>query len=184
MVLNSLGGVYSDADTIPLKPVRDWIKPQWACSDINFIAGVEFDIPSEYDDVWPAFHPSPLQLCQWTMASKPNHEILDTLIDEIFTIIRNSTPEELDKMDVCKFTGPIRWSKVIFSTWEAAGFSVNDFRNFGDNPRCFSNKLILPITCFNPGLTTNGWGFGKMGSKSRFDPDALVKHQFDGSWKQ
>ena len=182
MVLNTLGGVFSDSDTILLKPVREWIKPQWACSNIQFIAGIEFDIPFEYGDSWKGFHKSPLQLCQWTMASSPNNDILNILLGQIFSIINNSTVEELRLMDVVDFTGPGRWSRVIFSKWEDAGFSVDDFRGFGDHPKCFSNRLILPITCFNPGLT-HGSEYGKMGSKSIYDSDALAKHSYAGSWK-
>lgn len=182
MVLNTLGGVYSDADTIPLKPVREWIKPSWLCKDIKFIAGVEFDIPYKYDHVWRKFHSNPLQFCQWTMASAPNHEILEIMLTQIFEIIQKSTVAELEDMDVIEFTGPSRWSKVIFSSWEELGYTVDDFRIFGDDPKCLSSKLILPITCFNPGLT-EAWDFGKMGSRSMYDSDALVKHLYAGSWR-
>lgn len=175
-----MGGVYSDSDTIALKPVGKWIKPHWRCKDTKFIVGVEFDIPFRYGNVWRNFHSNPVQFSQWTIASVPNYEILNTMLAQIFGIVQNSTVAELSAMDVIEFTGPSRWTNVIFSTWE--GYNVDDFRGFGDDPKCFSNKLILPITCFNPGLN-DAWDYGPMGSRSIYDPDALVKHMYDGSWR-
>jgi alpha 1,6-mannosyltransferase len=152
MVLNVLGGIFSDVDTVPLKPLKDWVKPDWVCHNVKLIAGLEFDIPTKYDNIWPEIYEYPLQLCSWTLASVPNHEILTSIITQIFDIIKKSTPEEIELMDGSKLAGPERLSRVIFSNWEKSGFSLEDFRNFGLEPKCFSNNLFLPIDYFNSAL--------------------------------
>ena len=152
MVLFKEGGVYSDAHTILLKPVNDWIKQSWLCNDLSLIAGVE--------SLENAF-----QLCEWTIASVPNHEILNTTITQIFDIIQKSTLEEIEFMDTIRFAG--RFSSVIFTTWEILGYTLDDFKEFGSDPKCLSKKLILPSAYFNPGMI--------------YHPNALIL--YDGSIK-
>jgi mannosyltransferase OCH1-like enzyme len=140
MVLFKEGGIYSDARTIPIKPLNDWIKQSWLCNDVNFIAGVE-SLENDF------------QLCEWTIASVPNHEILNTTITQIFDIIQKSNLEEKEFMETIGFAG--RFSSVIFKTWENLGYTLDDFKEFGSDPKCLSKKLILPSAFFNPGMIYN-----------------------------
>ena len=40
-------------------------------ASIGFIVGVEADVPLSFGEKWKASYHSPLQMCQWTMASAP-----------------------------------------------------------------------------------------------------------------
>lgn len=87
LVLLLEGGVYSDTDTICLRPI-----PQWGANPIllpgqrksllktppSVIIGVEADVGMRED--WHQWWPRPLQIVQWTLSSAPNHPIfLDVL---------------------------------------------------------------------------------------------------------
>lgn len=89
------GGIYSDIDSVALKPISDWkIKPQ-----DGIIIGLEND----------------LHFCQWTILAEPRHPILQTVIQ----MITDDAEKGIDTSDehfVHKHTGPGIWTRAIHRT--------------------------------------------------------------------
>jgi alpha 1,6-mannosyltransferase len=81
------GGVYSDTDTICLKPISQWGQNPTLLhgqpksllkAPPSVIIGVEADVGMRAD--WHQWWPRPLQIVQWTLTSAPHHPIfLDVL---------------------------------------------------------------------------------------------------------
>lgn len=71
LLVFTFGGVYTDTDTICLKPIRNWGdgKP-----DISLIVGVEADAKDIPD--WEKSYGRQLQMVQWTFAAAPGHPVL------------------------------------------------------------------------------------------------------------
>jgi alpha 1,6-mannosyltransferase len=198
MVLNSIGGVYADVDTICLRDVDNWIQPDkelqpWEYKGMKidppkegfgFIIGVEADVPKDMGTKWKGIYYTPMQMCQWTMGGSPGHPALAKTIYSIFKTIGDKSRKELENMDVIQLTGPAPWTSSIFWSWKAFGVQWEDLREFGDRSRVIGDQLVLPITSFSPGLgQVLITMFGNMGSKRIEDPDALVRHLWAGSWR-
>lgn len=104
LILFARGGIYSDMDTIPLKPFNKWTSSQESISNnplyntlptllpyknINrdkavlpknepgLVIGIEAD-PDRED--WKEWYARRIQFCQWTIQSKPGHPVLRELI--------------------------------------------------------------------------------------------------------
>lgn len=100
LLLFARGGIYSDMDTIPLKPFDSWPSlnkhkmktlrkenspipfkssknPRVPDDEPGFIIGIEAD-PDRAD--WNDWYARRIQFCQWTIQSKPGHPILRELI--------------------------------------------------------------------------------------------------------
>lgn len=124
LLLFARGGIYSDIDTIPLKPLTEWpslnktfvknmresnvplryrnynpsASGELDASDLpGFIIGIEAD-PDRPD--WSDWYARRIQFCQWTIQSKPGHPILRELILNITATTLNSAassdfPKEL-----------------------------------------------------------------------------------------
>ena len=60
ILLATLGGVYTDVDTIPLKPIATWVPPEYHDA-AKVVIGVEYD--QRGDQSWPRMLNS-LSLCQ------------------------------------------------------------------------------------------------------------------------
>jgi mannosyltransferase OCH1-like enzyme len=91
-VLYKYGGVYSDIDSVLVKPMGEWgIK-----NEDKLIIGLENDI----------------HFCQWTIACVAKHPILwaviETMTEQILVGIDTSNPHF-----VHKYTGPGMWTRVI-----------------------------------------------------------------------
>lgn len=101
LILFARGGIYSDMDTVPLKPLDSWpSKNETFLSQLSdpityknfndsstptrnepgFIVGIEAD-PDRPD--WSEYYARRIQFCQWTIQSKPGHPILRELIINI-----------------------------------------------------------------------------------------------------
>ncbi|KAJ3128418.1 hypothetical protein HK098_004494 [Nowakowskiella sp. JEL0407] len=211
LVLSSFGGIYSDVDTLSLKPIKEWIQEKdvkpWvyppataktndalppqrkfaSTLPISFIVGVETDVPYSYNDTWKDYYYLPLQICQWTMASAPSARILGTTISKILNLVRLEEirgNKALAGVDVTKLTGPGVWTETVYGFWREIGVEGMLLRGWGDNGRVFEDVLVFPITSFSPGLgQVLLTVFGNMGSKRIEDPDALVQHMWKSVWR-
>lgn len=111
LLLYARGGIYSDMDTIPLKPFDSWPSldaekmrgirhgsspipfknsqtPKFSEEEPGFVIGIEAD-PDRQD--WNEWYARRIQFCQWTIQSKPGHPILRELILNITATTLYST---------------------------------------------------------------------------------------------
>ena len=97
LLLLQEGGVYSDLDVSCVRPVEEWIKPEWK-ENTGLAIGIELD---DFLDV--PFDPEErqLQFCQWTMMARPQHPTMQKVVDRVTE--RLASGEAGDVMDV---TGP------------------------------------------------------------------------------
>lgn len=185
LILSVEGGVYTDIDTVALKPIDEWVAPDIK-DKVRLVVGIEFD--QRDGGMWSEI-PHPLQFCQWTIAAAPGHPIfmamaaraldsLEFLRDEVYkTEMENLKPTSFEVMNS---TGPAAWTDVLFSQLQLADPSLTDLRDLGwmTGPRLYGDILVLHI---------DGFGMGQAHSGSTNDgtfPDgALVKHNFRGSWR-
>ncbi|KAG9098154.1 membrane-bound alpha-1,6- mannosyltransferase Initiation-specific [Ceratobasidium sp. UAMH 11750] len=77
------GGIYSDLDTVRLKPISKWgggadFNGPEIINPPSVFVGIEADVANRRD--WRKWWPRPLQIAQWTFAAAPMHPILiDTI---------------------------------------------------------------------------------------------------------
>lgn len=184
LILLARGGIYSDIDTTALKSAIDWIPADVPPSSVGLIVGIEAD-PDRED--WKDWYSRRIQFCQWTIQAKPGHPVLRNIVAAITEdTLRMKKAGILKKkrMDksIVEFTGPAIWTDTIFSymndkdyfkveqsarniTWEA-------FTGI-EKPKKVGDVVVLPITGFSPGV-------GQMGAGELDDPQAFVKHDFEG----
>lgn len=73
------GGVYTDLDTVCLKPIDTWI-PMEMKGRINLVLGIEGDCLG--GDLVPGFSHC-VQFATWTMMVKPGHFVLDLILKRV-----------------------------------------------------------------------------------------------------
>ena len=182
LVLYAHGGIYTDLDTVCLKPFSSWI-PAAFKDRANLIVGIEGDslggprIEGFSHDVG---------LGQWTLAAKPGHFLLMRVIERVLSRLQmlaekqNSTISTLQPsyMDVIDTTGPGVFTECIYQDLSIiTGTNVSSSNLTGlTEPRLIGDVLILPVTSFAPGLPHSN-------AKGVEDESALVQHLFAGSWK-
>jgi mannosyltransferase OCH1-like enzyme len=173
IVLLVKGGIYSDIDTICLKPIDTWID-QTSINKVGLIIGIEADTT-----LWEVFDGSyarQLQIVQWTIAAAPGHPILHQIVQKIADISPSMTRKTITDEQILEWTGPGVWTDVISDYLLAKyKFSLSYLKNLKE-PKLIGDIYILPITGFSPGLN-------RMGSKSINDLQAKVRHLFAGSWR-
>jgi alpha 1,6-mannosyltransferase len=150
----------------------------------GLVVGIEAD-PNRPD--WRDWYARRVQFCQWTIASKPGHPALVSIVAAITeeTLIRAARNElDADHMKiVMEFTGPGIWTDAIYDYFndpDSLGYVVSkagnltweDLTGLTDRTKV-ADVVILPITSFSPDV-------GHMGSKSSGDPLAFVSHAFEG----
>ncbi|KAI5961661.1 uncharacterized protein KGF55_003978 [Candida pseudojiufengensis] len=186
LILFAEGGIYSDIDTVSLKPLKDWPSYQEKylnkTINIGLTVGVEAD-PNRED--WADWYARPLQFCQWTFQSQKGHPMLRELITNITitTLNRESTGQlkavfdtKDPKNDILNWTGPGIFTDYIFNYLNSMFKRKNDV-NFFDlqfftgmkQPIVINDVMILSLSAFASG--------GKHNS------DSLTDHEFAGSWK-
>lgn len=177
LILLARGGVYSDIDTHALKPAVDWV-PDALRQRVGLVVGIEAD-PDRED--WADWYSRRIQFCQWTILAKPGHPILRDVVVRITeeTLKRKHRGTlHKDQKGVVEFTGPAIWSDVImdyFDSTTSGGITWESFTLL-KSPKRVNDVVVLPITGFSPGV-------GQMGSRDTGDPQAMVRHTFEGSWK-
>ncbi|EWC48124.1 hypothetical protein DRE_02703 [Drechslerella stenobrocha 248] len=184
LILLARGGIYSDIDTAALKPATKWIPHNFRLSSIGLLIGIEAD-PDRED--WAKWYSRRIQFCQWTIQSKPGHPVLR----EVVARITEKTLEMKRKGklrgtvgNVIEFTGPAAWTDTVFAYFNDVTYFKTekanpvDWRNFTGmkEPRRLGDVVVLPVTSFSPGV-------GQFGAGEDDDPQAFVKHLFEGTWK-
>lgn len=186
LVLSVEGGVYTDIDTIALRPIKEWVPPSLRHL-VRVIVGIEFD--QRDGGLW-ADIPHELQFCQWTLAAAGGgHPLFDAMVAralDSFTELErrhNTTLARLQpaNIDVLNTTGPAAWTDVVFEHLRRGNPDLVSLRNFSymEEPTLYGDILILPIDGFGMGQPHSGSSGGDT------IPDvALVKHNFRGKWRQ
>lgn len=181
LVVLKFGGVWSDIDTMCLKPVDTWnssalipvssqTKKQ---SPLNAFIGVEFDASGVIID-WFSIK---LQFVQWTFAFPREHPLLRYVVDKIYYKYINMTGYEISEYTVHRVTGPTIWTDAVLEFFSlSAGISNYHQFRYLKYPLVIGDVVVLPITAFSPNNV-------EMGGKTADHPDSLVEHLFYGSWK-
>jgi alpha 1,6-mannosyltransferase len=185
LLLETLGGVYSDTDVIARRPIDEWV-PEALRDKVNLIVGIEWD---QQDRGAVDTIPHIVQFCQWTIAAAPGHPVFRRMTNRILASIellkqKHSQPVlakiEPDYFDVLNTTGPPSWTDAVFEELQLRDPSLTDTKDFSylKEPRLVGDILVLAI---------DGFGMGQSHSGSTHDgsiPDqALISHRFRGSWK-
>lgn len=95
------GGMYVDADTIPVKAVSKWGAmdvewynlsatdgPEWQsrfAESASLIVGIDVDVHGDLQ--WRSKWPRPLGICQWALGSAPSHP---AMLEAVRRIVRNT----------------------------------------------------------------------------------------------
>lgn len=184
LILLARGGIYSDIDTVALKPAPYWLPDELDRSKVGIIFGIEAD-PDRPD--WHDWYSRRIQFCQWTIVAKPGHPILRDMvayITEQALRMKRAGILKVGKMDktVMEFTGPGAWTDAIFRylnnpdyfqiTPGEKNITYEDFSGQTSH-RKVGDVVVLPITSFSPGV-------GQMNAGDTDDPMAFVQHHFDG----
>lgn len=182
LILLARGGIYSDIDTEALQSATEWVPPEVSRSSYGLVIGIEAD--PDRDD-WEAWYSRRIQLCQWTIQSKPGHPILRDLVANITEETLKRKKEGTlpkDHEAVVEYTGPAIWTDFIFKFFndpEYFDMSTSQgnitWRQFTGitTAKKVGDVIVLPITSFSPGVRT-------MGAQDEDDPMAFVKHHFEG----
>lgn len=199
LILYARGGVYSDIDTVSLKPILEWASANNTLLgkplNAGLVVGIEAD-PDRPD--WKDWYARRIQFCQWTIQAKKGHPMLRELIANITHItLTRAKKGSLNKVegkdsggDIMNWTGPGIWTDNVFGYMNAILQSPENYKKKKrddsivtwamftgmENPIAVDDVLILPITSFSPNVN-------QMGSKSVDDPMAYVHHIFSGNWK-
>ncbi|KAK3936466.1 alpha-1,6-mannosyltransferase [Diplogelasinospora grovesii] len=185
LILSAEGGVYTDTDTVALKPIDVWV-PAHLRRRVRLIVGIEFD---QLDGGGWAEIPHELQFCQWTIAAAPGHPVFPAMVErsldtlEYYAGGHNLTVSQYSptSFEVMNSTGPAAWTDVVFAQLQLADPEITTLRNLSGmtEPTLYGDILVLPI---------DGFGMGQPHSNSSSSdgpiPEAaLVKHNFRGSWR-
>jgi len=184
LVLESLGGVYTDLDTEALQPASEWA-PEHLRSRTRAIVGIEADLVG----MDPVYGLLELQFAQWTMAAAPGHPIMKKVVansaERLQQVAKKQgvTIAELqpgDNLDVIWATGPWVWTDSIFEALsETTGMNITGANITGlIYPKLFGDILVLPPDGFGTGQAYPGSTNG-----GNHPPTALAMHHFKGSWK-
>lgn len=179
------GGVYSDSDTYPVRPLRDWV-PQAYRNKARLIVGIEADSQPPVNGT-----KYPVQLGQWTFAAAKGHPILWKMIKrvlgEVQRIVGDGETESVDGQlpdvwfniaDVLSVSGPVAWTEELYTY--LSGLTATEF-TWGNltglkEPVLIGDVLVLPINGFTTGVEHSGASMETVEA-------TLVRHDFAGSWK-
>lgn len=183
LVLAAEGGIYSDLDTHVVKPIEEWY-PESVDGPIRALVGMESD-QLDNPNLTEGFY-MPVQFCQWTLAFSAHHPLMMSMVESVTQGLKqlarsNGVPlSDLHPAneDVLMATGPVRWSRQVFSYLSSATGTEVTHRNLTGlkEPKLFGDVLILPINAFASGL-------GHSGSRASVSNETLMWHTFQGAWK-
>lgn len=211
LILFARGGVYSDIDTVSLKPLEEWPSFNTTIYDepnhAGLIIGIEAD-PDRPD--WNTYYAKRVQFCQWTIQSKKGHPALGELIAKITEItLQKEQDGTLKKVvgkdagdDIMSWTGPGIYTDELFRYFNNLlkydpGIKIKnptkpnehneglDIYKNGIDWKFFTlmeQPIVLDDVLILP-ITSFSPGVGHMGSKPISHPQAYVRHMFEGSWK-
>jgi len=174
IVLLVKGGIYTDMDTVCLRPINTWIQ-EMKTNKTGFIIGIEAD--ASLWDVWQGDYARQIQFVQWTIAAAPGHPILYQIVKHIADISPHMALKTVTEDQVLEWTGPAIWTDVISKYFLVKyRFPLYYLKNLKQSKLVGEDIYVLPITAFSPGLK-------KMGSKPITDSEARVQHLFSNTWK-
>ncbi|ODV83171.1 glycosyltransferase family 32 protein [[Candida] arabinofermentans NRRL YB-2248] len=143
LILFARGGVYSDIDTICLKPISNWstfdeklieksmsdnvvveVNSKLRKSPIGLIIGIEAD-PNRPD--WSDWYARRIQFCQWTIQSKKGHPFLKELILRIV----NETNRKLELNTLNKIEGKDKGGDIM--TWTGPAIFTDTLFDYLNN---------------------------------------------------
>ncbi|KAK1973234.1 nucleotide-diphospho-sugar transferase, partial [Colletotrichum cereale] len=179
------GGVYSDSDTYPLFPLRDWV-PQGLRNNVRLIVGIEADSQPPIPGTT-----YPVQFGQWTIAGAKGHPIFWRMLRRVLVEVENRTKGDnfraidgkqkilsFTNNDILRISGPAGWTEELFEYMSIVTATEVTWRNLTGltDPVLLGDVLVLPID----GFTT---GVGHSGASLENGNATMVRHQFSGSWK-
>ncbi|EGD81794.1 hypothetical protein PTSG_02506 [Salpingoeca rosetta] len=180
VILHDVGGYYADIDVTLQTPLDDWPLKH----NIHYSAAVivGFEIITQRPD-WKQWFSRQYQMCQWTMAAAPGHEIFARTIGIINENFKSLSDTDIETMSAVKLTGPAVWSDAVTSHLHdhygvAFGQGMFTDDRLRDNYVLIGDVLLMPMRSF------------AVGSAGYFPPssfewsDQLVTHGFQGSWKK
>lgn len=198
LILYARGGLYTDIDTVSIKPIDTWISTNKTINGLPNTAGLVVGIEADPDrEDWADWYARRIQFCQWTIQAKKGHPMLRELVARITNItLTREKKGQLNKIlgkdsggDIMNWTGPGIWTDVVFEYMNNVSQMPANFksRKYDDiiNVSVFTGMvlpipikdvLVLPITSFSPDV-------GQMGAQDSSHPLAYAKHMFLGSWK-
>ncbi|RVD88812.1 uncharacterized protein DFL_002985 [Arthrobotrys flagrans] len=190
------GGLYSDIDTECKRPIDTWVcqalgnLPNINKADINIVVGMELDVmdKSKYSDKWvlEAGFSQRIQFLQWTIYSKPGHEILRRMITSVQEAIRADIQSlesksigdvKYNDTQVLDTTGPFRWTQTILEyVNDVVGRKVGheEFAGIKEG-KVFGDVLFLPVNRWSPGVGHSGAGD---------DETSFMVHHFKSTWRE
>jgi alpha 1,6-mannosyltransferase len=184
LILDVEGGVYTDTDTVALKPIDVWV-PEDLRDQVGLVVGIEFD---QRDGGMWADISHPVQFAQWTLAAKPGHPVFQKMVTHVLQSIKKLSEKyqvplgELKPTsgEVMEATAPAAWTDVVFEQLQQYDPSLSTTRDLSymTGPKLYGDILVLNI---------DGFGMGQPHSHSTNDgsiPElALARHLFRGSWR-
>ncbi|WWC72912.1 uncharacterized protein I206_106876 [Kwoniella pini CBS 10737] len=117
-----IGGVYSDVDTRPIRPIEEWGKNSIELLDLSktdgeewklkistnpaVIIGIDVDVHNKkgWENEWPR----PLGICQWTLSSSPNHPIFLDAVRRVINstrVVENWENWRINEIEILKSKG-------------------------------------------------------------------------------
>ncbi|KAK2009484.1 hypothetical protein LZ32DRAFT_537750 [Colletotrichum eremochloae] len=185
-VLALEGGVYSDSDTYPVLPLRDWV-PQGLRNSVQLIVGIEADSQPPVEGTT-----YPVQLGQWTIAGAKGHPIFWRMLRRVLVEVQRRTKanhmEAIDGQqnipllftndDILRVSGPAGWTEELYEYVSSVTATEFTWRNLTGlaHPTLFGDVLVLPIDGFATGVPHSGASMENGNA-------TMVRHQFSGSWK-
>ncbi|CCH41178.1 Initiation-specific alpha-1,6-mannosyltransferase [Wickerhamomyces ciferrii] len=211
LILFARGGVYSDIDTVGLKPIDSWVSQNNTIFDKVNNAGVVIGIEADPDRPdWNDYYARRIQFCQWTIQAKQGHPMLGELIAKITEItLAKEKDGSLNKIkgkdagdDIMNWTGPGIFTDEVFKYLNEVISLDQSVSIINKTPENEYNKglnifqdgvdwkfftltkkpIVLDDVLVLP-ITGFSPGVGHMGSKSITHESAYVRHMFEGSWK-
>lgn len=185
LLLDKIGGVYTDTDTIARKPIDDWV-PASLRDKVRLVVGIEWD---QQNRGAVATIPHVVQFCQWTIAAAPGHPVFPRMVRHILNAVKDLEARhqkplseiQPEYFDVLNTTGPAMWTDAVFEQLQLFDPSLESTKDFS---YLSESRLVGDILV----LTINGFGMGQRHSGSVHDgsvpEEALVSHRFRGSWKE
>jgi mannosyltransferase OCH1-like enzyme len=178
LIMLQEGGVWADIDVYPLQPISKWIPEQYR-GLVNLVIGIEND--HHKSPIWPG-SPYSVQLCQYTVLTKPGHPAIRTLVDLVTRNLEQLTQSKrpgdvITFQDVMGTTGPFVFTQVMmdyFTEKTGVEHNGNELDRLKE-PRLIGDVLVLPKDSF-------GW-LAHEHTHEKEDPMVLVTHKFIASWR-
>ncbi|OWZ53328.1 alpha 1,6-mannosyltransferase [Cryptococcus neoformans 125.91] len=124
------GGVYSDVDTRPIRPIEQWDQLNTEYLDLTATDGpswktalsthpavvVAVDVDVHAKQGWERYWPRPLGICQWTLSSAPNHPIFLDAVRRVVNashVVQAWEEQRDEKITRLEREQPWGWSREV-----------------------------------------------------------------------